>query len=78
MDVAKAQLEQVRLEVRVRVHKAFDDLLLADDELRIHDQHRGDCAPGHRGGAHQVRGREGPQQDILKAQVDADAAWRNT
>jgi outer membrane protein TolC len=39
VDVAKAQLEQVRLEVRVRVHKSFDDLLLAQDELRIHDQH---------------------------------------
>ena len=34
VDVAKAQLDEVRLEVQVRVHKAFDDVLLADDLRR--------------------------------------------
>src|SRR5438445_13685950 len=36
---AKAALEATRLEVRIRVRKAFYDLLRAEDGLRIHDQH---------------------------------------
>ena len=39
VDVAKAQLDEVRLDVRVRVHKAFDNLLLAQNEMQIHHQH---------------------------------------
>jgi outer membrane protein TolC len=40
-DVAesKAALDNARLDVRVRVRKAFYDLLRAEDELRIHDGH---------------------------------------
>jgi cobalt-zinc-cadmium efflux system outer membrane protein len=38
---AKAALENVRLDVRVQVRKAFYDLLRAQDELRIHDEHVG-------------------------------------
>jgi len=32
VDVAKAQLDQVRLDVRIRVRKAFDDMLRAQDK----------------------------------------------
>ncbi len=69
VDVARAQLAEVRLEVRVRVRKAFDDLLLAEQEMKIHD--------GHVDIAHQaieaarIKYAVGKvsQQDILKAQV---------
>ncbi len=69
VDVAKAQLAQTRLDVEVRVHKAFDDLLLADEELRIHDQHVGIARQAI--AAAQIKYSVGkvPQQDILKAQV---------
>ena len=36
---AKDELAAVRLRVRVEVRKAFYDLLEAQDELRIHDEH---------------------------------------
>ena len=36
---AKAALDNMRLDVRVRVRKAFYDLLRTQDELRIHDGH---------------------------------------
>jgi outer membrane protein TolC len=66
---SEAELEQVRLEVRVRVHKAFDDMLLADDELRIHSQHVAIARQAVE--AAQIKYTVGkvPQQDILKAQV---------
>lgn len=70
-DVAesKAELEQVRLEVRVSVHKAFDDMVLAEDELRIHHQHVAIARQAVE--AAQIKYAVGkvPQQDILKAQV---------
>ena len=69
VDVAKARLEQVRLEVRVRVHKAFDDLLLADDEMRIHDQHVGIARQAIEAARIKYTVGKVPQQDILKAQV---------
>jgi outer membrane protein TolC len=66
---AKTQLEQVRLEVRVRVHKSFYDLLRVEDELRIHDQHLGLGQQAIE--AAQIKYAVGkvPQQDMLKAQV---------
>lgn len=69
VDVAKAQLDEVRLEVRVRVHKAFDDLLRADDELRIHDQHVGIARQAIEAARIKYAVGKVPQQDILKAQV---------
>src|SRR6516225_5738843 len=36
---AKAALDATRLDVRIRVRKAFYDLLRAEDGLRVHDQH---------------------------------------
>lgn len=69
VDISKAQLEQVRLEVRVRVHKAFDDLLLAQDELRIHDQHVDIARQAIEAARIKYAVGKVSQQDILKAQV---------
>jgi outer membrane protein TolC len=68
-DVAKAQLEETRLEVRVRVHKAFDDLLRADDEMRIHDEHVGIARQAIEAARIKYAVGKVSQQDILKAQV---------
>ncbi len=69
VEVAKAQLDQVRLEVRVQAHKAFDDLLRADDEMRIHDQHVGIARQAIEAARIQYAVGKVSQQDILKAQV---------
>ena len=69
VDVARAQLEQVRLEVRVRIHKAFDNLLLAQDELRIHDQHVDIARQAIEAARIKYAVGKVSQQDILKAQV---------
>lgn len=69
VDVAKAQLDQVRLEVRVQAHKAFDDLLRADDEMRIHDQHVGIARQAIEAARIKYAVGKVSQQDILKAQV---------
>ena len=69
VDVAKAQLDQVRLDVRVRVHKAFGDLLRADDEIRIHDQHVAIARQAIEAARIKYTTGKVPQQDILKAQV---------
>ena len=67
--VAKAQLEQVRLEVQVRVRKAFDDMLLAQEELQIHDQHVAIARQAIEAARIKYAVGKVPQQDILKAQV---------
>jgi outer membrane protein TolC len=69
VDVAKAQLDEVRLEIRVHVHKAFDDLLLAGDEMRIHDQHVGIARQAIAEARIKYTVGKTPQQDMLKAQV---------
>lgn len=69
VDVAKAQLAEVRLEVRVRVRKAFDDLLLADQELKIHDEHVGIARQAIEAARIKYTVGKVSQQDILKAQV---------
>lgn len=66
---AKLQLEQVRLDLRVRVHKSFDDLLRVEDELRIHDQHLGISRQAIEAAEIKYRVGKVPQQDMLKAQV---------
>lgn len=66
---AKADLEQVRLEVRVRVHKAFDDLLRAEDELKIHDQHVSIARQAIAAARIKYTVGKVPQQDMLKAEV---------
>jgi cobalt-zinc-cadmium efflux system outer membrane protein len=69
VDVAKAQLADVRLQVRVRVHKAFDDLLLADQEMKIHDEHVGIARQAIEAARIKYQVGRVSQQDILKAQV---------
>ena len=69
VEVAKAQLDETRLEIRVRVHKAFDDLLLAQDEMQIHRQHVAIARQAIEAARIQYIVGKVPQQDILKAQV---------
>jgi outer membrane protein TolC len=69
VNVAQAQFNEVRLEVQVRVHKAFEDLLRADDEIRIHDQHVAIARQAIEAARIRYTAGKVPQQDILKAQV---------
>jgi cobalt-zinc-cadmium efflux system outer membrane protein len=69
VDEAKAELEEVRLDVRVLVHKTFDDLLRVDDEIRIHDQHVAIARQAIEVARIKYTAGKVPQQDILKAQV---------
>jgi outer membrane protein TolC len=66
---AKAALENTRLEVRVRVRKAFYDLLRTQDELRIHDEHVAIARQAIEAARIKYTVGKVPQQDILKAQV---------
>jgi len=70
-DVAesKAELEQVRLEVQVRVQKAFDDMLLANDEIQIHAQHVAIARQAIEAARIKYTVGAVPQQDVLKAQI---------
>jgi outer membrane protein TolC len=67
---AKGVLDAIRLRVRVDVRKAFYDLLGAQDELRIHDEHEAIARQAI--GAARIRYTVGkvPQQDLLKAQLE--------
>jgi len=69
VDQAQANLDQVRLDLAVRVRKAFLGLLLTQDEVRIHEQHVGIAQ--HAISAARIKYTSGsvPQQDILKAQI---------
>ncbi len=66
---AKAALDNTRLQVRVGVRKAFYDLLRAQDELRIHDEHVGIARQAVEAARIKYTVGKVPQQDILKAQV---------
>ncbi|HLH08007.1 MAG TPA: TolC family protein [Terriglobales bacterium] len=66
---AKAALENTRLSVRVQVRKAFYDLLRAQDELRIHDEHVAIARQAVQAARIKYTVGNVPQQDILKAQV---------
>ncbi|MBW8869228.1 MAG: TolC family protein [Acidobacteriales bacterium] len=69
LDQAQANLEAARLDVRVRVRKAFFDLLISEEEVRIHEQHVGIAQQAI--GAARIKYTTGsvPQQDVLKAQM---------
>lgn len=67
--VAKDELESVRLQIRVEVRKAFFDLLLAQDEMRIHDQHVQIARQAIEGARIKYTVGKVPQQDVLKAQL---------
>lgn len=73
VDVAKAQLAEVRIEVQVRVRKAFDDLLLADQEMQIHKEHVGIAKQAIEAARIKYTVGKVSQQDILKAQVELTA-----
>jgi outer membrane protein TolC len=66
---AKAALENTRLDVRVEVRRAFYDLLRAQDELRIHDEHVAISRQAVDAARIKYTVGKVPQQDILKAQV---------
>lgn len=69
VDVAKANLEQARLVVRVQVRKAFADLLRTGDEMRIHDEHLRIARQAIESARIKYTNGKVPQQDMLKAQV---------
>jgi outer membrane protein TolC len=66
---AKNGLEAVRLQVRVQVRKAFFDLLLAQEEMRIHDQHVDIARQAVEAARIKYTVGKVPQQDVLKAQL---------
>lgn len=65
----KAALENTRLTIRVEVRKAFYDLLRAQDELRIHDEHVAIARQAVEDARIKYTVGKVPQQDILKAQI---------
>lgn len=67
--IAQAQLDQVRLQVRVGIDKAFYDLLRAQDEMRIHDEHVAIARQAIEAARIKYSVGKVPQQDLLKAQV---------
>lgn len=69
VDEAKDELAATRLQVRVKVRKAFFDLLLAQDELHVH--HQNVAIARQAIAAAEIRYTVGkvPEQDVLKAQV---------
>jgi outer membrane protein TolC len=70
-DVTEAQdeFELVRLRIRVEVRKAFFDLLLAQEELRIHDQHVDIARQAIEAARIKYTVGKVPQMDVLKAQL---------
>jgi outer membrane protein TolC len=66
---AKAALEATRLDVRIRIRKAFYDLLRAQDGLHIHDQHVDIARQAVEAARIKYTVGKVPQQDILKAQI---------
>lgn len=66
---AKAVLEATRLDVRIRVRKAFYDVLRAEDGLRIHDEHVDIARQAVEAARIKYAVGKVPQQDILKAQI---------
>ena len=66
---AKAELENKRLEIHVQARKAFYDLLRAQDELRVHDEHVALARQAVEAARIKYTVGKVPQQDILKAQV---------
>ena len=69
VDQANANLDAVRLDIKVRLRKAFFDLLLTQDETRIHEQHVGIAEQAINAARIKYTVGNVPQQDVLKAQV---------
>ncbi len=64
-----ASLEAPRLRVRIDVRKAFYDLLLAQEELNIHNQHVAIASQAIEAARIKYTTGKVPQQDMLKAQL---------
>jgi outer membrane protein, heavy metal efflux system len=69
VDQAQAELEAVRLRVRIDVRKAFLNMLRAQDELSIHDQHVGLAQQAIEAARIKYTVGKIPQVEILKAQI---------
>ena len=69
VEAAKAALENKRLEVTAKIRKAYNDLLLNRDELRIHDQQVAIARQGVEAARIKYSVGNVPQQDVLKAQI---------
>jgi outer membrane protein TolC len=67
--IARAALENTRLQIRIAVRKAFYDLLRTQDEMRIHDEHVAIARQAVQAAKIKYTVGNVPQQDILKAQV---------
>jgi len=67
--LAKDELESMRLRVRIEMRKAFFDLLLAQEEMRIHDQHAEIARQAIEAARIKYAVGKVPQQDVLKAQL---------
>jgi len=66
---AKSELAATRLRVQVEVRKTFFDLLRAQDEIRIHDQHVGIADQAIEAARIKYTVGKIPQVEILKAQL---------
>lgn len=69
VDQAQSDLAMARLRVRIEARKAFFDLLRAQDELRIHDQHVGIAHQAIEAAKIKYTVGKIPQMEILKAQL---------
>ncbi|HMK28520.1 MAG TPA: TolC family protein [Terriglobales bacterium] len=69
IDIAKAELEATRRDVRTRVRKAFYDLLRNFDEWRLHDEQATLAREGLQAARIKYTVGKVPQQDVLKAQI---------
>ena len=69
VQMAKEDLEGARLRVRIEVRKAFFDLLHAQDDLRVHDEHVGIAQQAIEAARIKYSVGKIPQVEILKAQV---------
>ena len=66
---AKNELEMTRLKVRVEARRAFYDLLRAQDEIRIHDEHVGVARQAIEAARIKYTVGKVPQVEVLKAQL---------
>lgn len=69
VELAKNELDAARLRVRVEVRKAFFDMLHAQDDLQIHDQHVGIAQQAIEAARIKYSVGKIPQVEVLKAQV---------
>jgi cobalt-zinc-cadmium efflux system outer membrane protein len=69
VSAAKAELSAARLRVQVEVRRAFFDLLRAQDEIRIHDQHVEIANQAIQAARIKYTVGKIPQVEILKAQL---------